>query len=202
MEELTLKQQKVLDFIRNSIQENIPPTIREIAKELGFSSTGTVRDYLTALEKKGYLRRVNNKSRAIELLKENSPGKEKWQIPIIASIAAGKPILAYEDIQGYIDPNDLFLGRLSQNDIFALRVQGDSMAEAGIMNGDIAIIKKQETADNDEIIAALLENNEVTLKKLKKKNNKIFLEPANKNYEPIYKDFTVIGKLITILRKY
>lgn len=203
MEELTLKQQKVLDFIRNSIQENIPPTIREIAKELGFSSTGTVRDYLTTLEKKGYLRRTNRKSRAIELvLKDNSHNTEKWQIPIIASIAAGKPILAYEDIQGYIDPNDLFLGRLSQNDIFALRVRGDSMAEAGIMNGDIAVIKKQETADNEEIIAALLENNEVTLKRLKKKNNKIFLEPANQNYEPIYKDFTVIGKLITILRKY
>lgn len=203
MTNLTPKQEKVLDFIKNSVRKNLPPTIREIAKELGFSSTGTVRDYLKSLEKKGYLRRLNNKSRAIELLKDNPHNPdEARQIPIIATIAAGKPELAYEDIQGYIDPNNLFLGRLSQSDIFALKVKGESMVEAGIMESDIAIIKKQETADNNDIIAALLENNEVTLKRLKKKNNKIFLEPANKNYEPIYKDFTVIGKLITILRKY
>lgn len=203
MAELTPKQKKVLDFIKNSVRKNLPPTIREIAKEMGFSSTGTVRDYLKSLEKKGYLKRLNNKSRAIELLKDNpNHPNEARQIPIIATIAAGKPELAYEDIQGYIDPNNLFLGRLSQSDIFALKVKGESMVEAGIMESDIAIIKKQETAENNDIIAALLENNEVTLKRLKKKNNKIFLEPANKNYEPIYKDFTVIGKLITILRKY
>lgn len=174
----------------------MPPTIREIAKGSGFNSTGTVRDYLAALEKKGYLKRSQNKSRAIEL-QEKSRG-----IPIIASIAAGKPNFAYEDIQGYINPQDLFLGRLSYDDIFALKVKGESMIEAGIIDGDIAVIKKQPAADNGNIIAALLENNEATLKRFRHKDKKTFLEPANKDYSNIYDSFTVIGKLITILRKY
>ena len=197
MENLTEKQKKVLEFIRERVREELPPTIREIAAKLGFSSTGTVRDYLEALEKKGYLRRTSNKSRAIELLKD-SPHK----IPVIASITAGKPDLAYEDIQGYIDTNDLFLGRLAQSDCFALRVKGDSMVEAGIMEGDFAIMKKQASADNGDVVAALLDNNEVTLKRLRQRRAKFFLEPANKNYQPIYKAFTVIGKLITVIRKY
>jgi len=193
---LTSKQQKVFNFIREQIRRNIPPTIREIAEELGFSSTGTVRDYLTALQKKGYLKRTNNKSRAIELLKNS------FKIPIIATITAGKPDLAYEDIQGYIDTNDLFLGRLAQDDVFALRVKGDSMVEAGIREGDFAVMKKQASANNGDIVAALLEYNEVTLKRLRHRSGKFFLEPANKDYQPIYKDFSVIGKLITIIRKY
>ncbi|RQW79268.1 MAG: transcriptional repressor LexA [Geobacter sp.] len=194
--ELTPKQDKVFRFIRERIQQDIPPTIREIARELGFSSTGTVRDYLSALEKKGYLKRKNNLSRAIELLNDNFN-----KIPIIASIAAGKPDLAYEDIQGYVEP-ERFLLNAGRGDIFALKVKGESMIEAGIMDGDIAVIRKQKTAANGEIIAALLENNEVTLKKFKTKGSKVFLAPANVNYQPIYKDFTIIGKLITILRKY
>ena len=193
---LTEKQKKALDFIQQGIRQALPPTIREIARYMGFSSTGTVRDYLTALEKKGYLKRTNKKSRAIELLKEH------FKIPIIASIAAGRPNLAYEDIQGYIDTNDLFLGRLSQGDVFALRVKGESMTEAGIMDGDVAVIKKQPSANNGDIVAALLDNNEVTLKRFRRKGNAFFLEPANQRYQPIYEDFTVIGKLITIIRKY
>jgi repressor LexA len=195
--ELTPKQRKVLEFIRDKIQNNLPPTIREIARHMGFSSTGTVRDYLAALERKGYLKRQSSKSRAIELL-----GEVYGKIPLIASITAGKPDLAYEDIQGYIEPNDLFLGRLSQNDVFALRVKGESMVGAGIMDGDIALVKKQKAAQSGEIIAALLENNEATLKIFRKKGDSFFLEPANNHYQPIYKDFTIIGRLITIIRKY
>lgn len=194
---LTTKQEKVLRFIRERVGENLPPTIREIAKELGFSSTGTVRDYLTALQRKGYLKRTNNKSRAIELL-DNGLNK----IPIIGSIAAGKPNLAYEDIEGYIEPYGLLPANISRDEVFALKVKGESMAEAGIMDGDIAIVRKQKSADNGDIIAALLDNNEVTLKRLRRSANKIFLEAANRNYPPIQKDFSVIGKLITIIRKY
>ena len=196
-QELTPKQHKVLRFIRERIRQDIPPTIREIARELGFSSTGTVRDYLRALEKKGYLKRKNNLARAIELLTDNFN-----KIPIIASIAAGKPDLAYEDIQGYVEIDRVLPQASGQSDIFALKVKGESMIEAGIMDGDIAVIRKQKTAANNEIIAALLENNEVTLKRFKTKGSKVFLAPANVNYKPIYKDFTIIGKLITILRKY
>lgn len=196
MEKLTPKQEAVLNFIRRKIKENLPPTIREIAGHMGFSSTGTVRDYLEVLEKKGYLKRSGRVSRAIELL------QNPFKIPILGSIPAGKPNTAYEEIEGYLDPDDLFLGRLSQEDVFALRVKGESMIEAGIMEGDFAVIKKQSAAGNGEIVAALLDNNEVTLKKFRKISNKIFLEPANKDYSPIYKEFSVIGKVITVLRKY
>ncbi|MCX5701874.1 MAG: transcriptional repressor LexA, partial [Candidatus Omnitrophica bacterium] len=158
---------------------------------------GTVRDYLNALEKKGYLKRADNLSRSIELLKDRFN-----KIPIVANIAAGPPNLAYEDIHGYVDTHDLLPRRIAQENVFALRVKGESMVEAGIMEGDIAIIHKQAVARNGEIIAALLDNNEVTLKRLRHRNNATYLEAANKNYQPIHKDFTIIGKLITILRKY
>ena len=194
---LTPKQQKVLDFIRKRIGERIPPTIREIGEELGFKSTGTVRDYLKALMQKGLVRRMNNKSRAIELTERAS-----FKIPIIGTIMAGKPNLAYEEIQGYVDADDLFLGRLGFDDVFALRVKGDSMIDAGIIEGDIAIIKKRPHADNNDIVAALLDNNEVTLKRLRSKSGKFHLEAANSNYAPIFEEFKVIGKLITVIRKY
>lgn len=200
---LTTKQKEVFEFIKTRIQKNIPPTLREIAQHMGFSSTGTVRDYLKALADKGYLKRQSNLSRSIQLLKENSIGTSSgFKIPIIGSIAAGKPSLAYEDIEGYVDTDNLFLGRIQENDVFALRVKGDSMIDAGILNADIAIIKKSAAADNGDIIAALLEDNEVTLKRLKHKNKCFFLEAANKNYPPIYKEFSVIGKLLTVIRKY
>lgn len=195
--ELTQKQKEVLEFIQERIHSDIPPTIREIAGELKVKSTGTVRDYLKALEKKGYLKRASYKSRAIELLKDNSA-----RIPIIANISAGRPNLAYEDIQGHVELEQILPKGGFKNDIFALKVKGESMIEAGIMDGDIAIIRKQAVAANGEIIAALLDNNEVTLKSLRRKDNEVYLEPANRNYQPIRKDFTIIGKLITILRKY
>lgn len=194
---LTEKQKKVLDFIRERIKESFPPTIREIASHMGFTSTGTVRDYLAVLEKKGYLKRANNLSRSIELLKDRFN-----RIPIVANIAAGTPNLAYEDIHSYVDTHDLLSRRIGLENVFALRVKGESMVEAGIMEGDIAIIHKQAVARNGDIIAALLDNNEVTLKRLRHRNNTTYLEAANKNYQPIHKDFTIIGKLITIVRKY
>jgi repressor LexA len=193
---LTHKQMKVLGFIRERVRQSLPPTIREIAKELGFSSTGTVRDYLNALQVKGYLKRSSNKSRGIELLQNN------FRIPILGSIPAGKPNTAYEDIEGYVDADDLFLGRLGFDDVFALRVKGDSMINAGILDADIAIIKKRPDANNNDIVAALLSNNEVTLKKLRSRTGKFHLEAANPDYPPIFEEFKVIGKLITVIRKY
>ncbi len=194
---LTFKQEKVLNFIRKRVGERLPPTIREIGEELGFKSTGTVRDYLKALMQKGLVRRMNNKSRAIELTERAS-----FKIPIIGTIMAGKPNLAYEEIQGYVDADDLFLGRLGFDDVFALRVKGDSMINAGILDGDIAIIKKRPDALNNDVVAALLDNNEVTLKRLCCRSGKYHLEAANPDYAPIFEEFKVIGKLITVIRKY
>ncbi|MFH0856150.1 MAG: transcriptional repressor LexA [Candidatus Omnitrophota bacterium] len=195
---LTHKQEKALNFIRKRIGEGLPPTIREIAGELGVKSTGTVRDYLKALQQKGLVRRMNNKSRAIELTERASFNK----IPILGSILAGKPNLAYEEIQGYVDVDNLFLGRLGFDDVFALKVKGNSMVDAGILDGDVAVIKKQPYAENNEIVAALLDDNEVTLKRLARKNNKYHLEAANPDYPPIFEEFKVIGKLMTVIRKY
>jgi len=195
---LTPKQERVLNFIRKRIGERLPPTIREIGEELGFKSTGTVRDYLKVLTQKGLVRRMNNKSRAIEL----KQGAAYFKIPIIGAIMAGSPNLAYEEIQGYVDADDLFLGRLGFDDVFALRVKGDSMIDAGILDGDVAVIKKQPQADNNDIVAALLDNNEVTLKRLRSKAGKFHLEAANPDYSPIFEEFKVIGKLITVIRKY
>jgi len=196
---LTPKQEKVLEFIKKRVGERLPPTIREVGEELGFKSTGTVRDYLRVLEQKGLLKRTKNRSRAIELIAQAGFNK----IPVLGTIMAGNPNLAFEEVQGYIDTEDLLLSRSQQNDIFALRVKGDSMIEAGILEGDIAIIKKQPTAFHREIIAALLDNNEVTLKRLKRtRNNTFFLEAANKDYPPIEKKFSILGKLISVVRKY
>ncbi len=135
-------------------------------------------------------------ARGIELSSEN------FKIPILGSIPAGKPATAYENIEGYVDANDLYLGRLSLDDVFALRVKGDSMVEAGIMDGDIAIIKKQPVAEHDDIVAALLDGTEVTLKRLIHKDRKYHLEPANRNYPPIFEEFSIIGRLVAVVRKY
>ena len=195
--ELTQKQRRVLEFIKQQMRQDTPPTIREIGRHMGFSSTGTVRDYLGALEKKGYLKRRGSLARSIQLLKEKLN-----RIPIIATIPAGPANLAYEDVEGYVGTDDILPGTIAPNEVFALRVKGDSMVEAGIMEGDIAIIRRQAVAGNGEIIAALLENNEVTLKRLRHHNNATYLEPANSNYQPIRKDFTIIGRVVTVLRKY
>jgi repressor LexA len=194
---LTPKQKKVLDFIRKRVGERLPPTVREIGEELGFKSTGTVRDYLKALMQKGLLRRMNNKSRALELTE-----RAGFKIPIIGTIVAGRPNLAYEEIQGYVDTDDLYLGRLGFEDVFALKVKGESMIGAGILDGDIAVIKKQPHAANNDIVAALMDNNEVTLKRLRSKSGRFHLEAANSNYPPIFEEFKVIGKLITVIRRY
>jgi repressor LexA len=191
--QLTPKQKRVLEFIMERIHENMPPTIREIAEHMGFSSTGTVRDYLTALEKKGYLKRANNLARSIELLRDTLR-----KIPILGAIPAGGPDLAYENIEGYVELDDLLAG---QPNLFALRVKGDSMVNAGILEGDIAIIRKQSVAQNGDIVAALI-GDEATLKRLRYTGKTAYLEAANKHYPPIFEEFAIIGKLITIVRKY
>lgn len=199
IKDLTAKQRKVLLFIQDKIkQEGFPPTIREIAASFGFSSTGTVRDYLSALKKKGYLKIVPKKSRCIELIR-----RAGFRIPILGSVMAGPPNLAFEEVQGYLDLDD-FSSR-HDNDVFALRIKGDSMVDAGIFEGDIAIVRKQSAAQDGDFIVALIEN-EATVKrfrhKARKREHNIWLEPANINYQPIHKEFSLIGKVIGVLRRY
>jgi repressor LexA len=195
LKELTEKQRNVLQFIFNKIKEdNLPPTIREIAQEFGFSSTGTVRDYLKALVDKGYIKVNEGKARAIELV------KEAFRIPVLGAVAAGSPTLAVEDIEGYVDLNDLFF---SDADIFALRVKGDSMIEAGIMPDDLVLVKRQQAAEIGDIVVAL-KGDEATVKRLVKDGKNFFLQPANSAYEPIpvNEDVSLIGKVMTSIRRY
>lgn len=194
-ENLTTKQRQVLKFIYEAIKHNqLPPTIREIASYFKFSSTGTVRDYLNALVKKGYLKIARNKSRAIELVKE-----AVFSIPILGHVRAGLPSLAIEEIEGYLDLSSLIF---SDNNTFALRVKGDSMIEAGILPDDLVLVKKQSMAQTGETIVALV-GEEATVKYLRKKGNKFYLEPANPQYEPIEvnEHISIIGKVISVVRK-
>jgi len=192
---LTEKQKNVLQFIFNKIKnDRMPPTIREIAEEFGFSSTGTVRDYLKALSEKGYIKVSEGKARAIELV------KEAFRIPVLGAVAAGSPILAVEDIEGYVELGDFFF---SDADIFALRVKGDSMVEAGIMPDDLVLVRRQSVAEIGDIVVALI-GEEATVKRLVKDGNNFFLQPANSLYEPIpvNEDVSLVGKVITSIRKY
>jgi repressor LexA len=191
---LTEKQAKVLEFIKRKISlDKQPPTIREIAAHFKFSSTGTVRDYLESLQKKGFIKIHRLKARAIELK------KELLQIPILGTVPAGKPALAQEYIEGYIDLHAL-MGY--DNSTFALRVKGNSMEQKGIMEGDVVIVHKQQVEEGD-IVVALIQD-EATVKVFKKHKDSYWLEPANTQYQPILctEETKIIGKVIGVWRNY
>jgi repressor LexA len=191
---LTERQKEVLNFIRRKIAIQKPaPTIREIAMHFGFSSTGTVRDHLSALNKKGYLKLNKNKARALELI-----GDERG-LPIVGMVACGKPQFAQEDIEGYLEP-DIFK---PDPDLFCLRAKGDSMSGAGIIEGDLLVVRRQPEPQNGQIVVALI-GDEATVKFFRRKNNKFYLEPANTKYRvlPVTEATSIIGKVISVFRKY
>jgi len=195
-QDLTLKQKKVLKFIYESIRtNNLPPTIREIAQKFRFSSTGTVRDYLKALVEKGYIKVTAHKSRAIELVREAI-----FRVPILGKVQAGLPTLAVEEIEGYLNLDSLVF---SDDTTFALRVKGDSMIEAGIMPDDLVLVRKQSMAQTGETIVALI-GEDATVKKLERRGKNYFLQPANRNYQPIPVDesVSIIGKVISVVRRF
>ena len=193
--ELTGKQQQILMFIRKMVRGGLPPTIREIAAEFGFSSTGTVRDHLQALVRKGYISLCEKKSRAIELTE-----KAMLTIPILGSVPAGVPVLAVENVEDYFNVDKLFS---QKDDLFFLRVHGDSMIGAGIMPDDLVLVKKQPCAQDRDIVVCRIDG-EVTVKILRSRENKFFLEPANRNYSiiPLKENAQIIGKVITAVRTY
>jgi len=195
-QKLTSKQKQVLRFIYDRIKfDKLPPTVREIASNFNFSSTGTVRDYLKALVSKGYIRIKANKSRAIELIRETL-----FSFPILGKVQAGLPNLAVEEIEGYLNLDSLVF---SDDSTFALRVRGDSMIEAGIMPDDLVLVRKQEMAQTGETIVALVED-EATVKHLQRRGTDYYLEPANSNYAPILVDekVSIIGKVISVIRRF
>jgi len=193
-EKLTPKQRQVLNFILERLHTmGSPPTIREIARHFGFSSTGSPRVHLRALARKGYLRLNPQISRGIEVL------AQAIGIPIVGRVKAGGLELAVEDVEGYLDLSRVFP---YEETIFALRVRGDSMVGAGIMDGDLAIVRRQPLAEEGEIVVALI-GEEATVKRFFKEPQGIRLEPANPAYEPILsKDAIIVGKVIGLIRGY
>jgi repressor LexA len=192
---LTEKQKKVLGFIRRTIAAgNQAPTIREIAARFGFSSTGTVRDYLHSLSRKGFLKLGRNRARAIEL------AQYLTAIPILGRVAAGSPQIAVEDIEGYVDLRAL---AADHEDVFALRVKGDSMKDAGILHGDVVVVRRHAQPRERDIVVALL-GDEATVKILRKSGAGYVLKPANKKYKPIPcpASTVVIGTVICVVRTY
>jgi repressor LexA len=192
-----------LEFITNFVKEkNYPPSIREIADHFQITPKGAY-DHLKAIEKKGFIKTEKNRSRAIELVKTNTDVDfDMIKIPLVGRVAAGAPILAEENIEEYLTFPRSMIPANSERDIFALRVTGDSMIDAKINDGDIAIIKKTSTAENGDIVVALIDD-EATLKYFYKEKDHIRLEPANSKYKPIItKNAIIIGKLIGLYRRF
>lgn len=201
------RQEKILKFINKKIKESgYPPSVREIAKAVNLSSSATVHSHLKKLEEKGYLKRSRSKPRAISLLTgyesniEETGFNNMIYVPVVGKISAGKPILAEENIEDYFPLTSDFVK--SKKEVFILHVRGDSMVNAGILDRDYIVVRKQETAINGEIIVALLED-EATVKRFFKTDKKIKLMPENDYMEPmVVNDVKIIGKVIGVIRKY
>lgn len=201
MRDLTERQKEILDFICKYIGENsFPPTIREIAGKFGITAKGAY-DHVTALQKKNVIKFSNNKSRTIEIVEKGSEqGGNVTSIPLLGTIAAGLPILSEENIEKMIPVAKSML-RTGKN-YFALRVRGDSMIEAGILEGDIAIIESCTTCENGEIVVAVIEDS-ITLKRFYKETNRVKLQPENKNYKTLYyQNIRIAGRLKGLIRTY
>lgn len=202
-EDLNQKQIEILLYIKNEIQrQGYPPAVREICKGVNLKSTSTVHGHLEKLEMRGYIRKDPTKPRAIEILDKNDDflliRKRTVDIPIVGKITAGVPILAVENIE---DTYPVPLEMVEGHDVFMLTVQGESMIDAGILDGDLVLIKEQKTAINGDIVVALL-GEDATLKRFFKEKDRIRLQPENQFMEPIYsKDVSVLGKVIGLYRK-
>jgi repressor LexA len=198
---LTDRQKQIYEFLSVTVREKgYAPSIPEIGQKFSITSTRGVFDHLKALEKKGYIKRVGK--RAIEIISQmgRSALPQAKEIPIVGRVRAGAPILAEENVEGYLPvANELARGR----ETFALKVKGDSMMEDGILDGDLVIIRQQHTAENGDIVCALI-GNEATLKRFRRRGNQITLEPANPKYEPIVVskgEFRILGKATGVIRK-
>lgn len=203
MKELTEKQHSILRFIQNYTDDNkCPPTVREIATAFSISIKA-VQDHLTALKKKGYVSHTEKRSRGLRVLIDDRPEAnlpKSAKIPLLGTIAAGKPIFADENFEGYVPFSKDMLP--PDHDYFALRVRGTSMIGAGILDGDIAIIQQCSTARNGQIVVALIDDS-VTLKRYFNELMRIRLQPENPEFKPIYsQNVTILGILSSIIRNY
>lgn len=204
MEELTKRQEEILNFIKEYIvSHGYPPTIREICKAMGVSSPATVHAHLNNLENKGFIKKEDTKNRAIELLVPNEfeiKDPEVIEVPLLGKITAGSPIEAIERPNEFFSLPAYLIPR--NKEVFTLLVSGTSMINAGILDGDIVIVEKRNTARNGEIVVAMTEENEVTLKTFYKENGYFRLQPENDTMDPIIlNNVFILGKAIGLYRK-
>jgi repressor LexA len=201
MKGLTARQQEVFDFIRSFIRsKRYPPTIREIAVNFGFSVKGSY-DHVKALQKKGFIRCAGNRSRAIEVVADAEADRQPnlLSVPVLGSVAAGKPLFAEENLAGWIQ---VPAASLKKGQHFALQVRGDSMKDAGIMDGDVVVVAHQETAENGEIVVAMVDE-AVTLKRFFVEKNRVRLKAENPKYPPLYtQNVRILGRLAFLMRSY
>ncbi len=216
MSGLSHRQEQILQFIRKSVRERgYPPSVREIGEAVGLASSSTVHGHLARLQAKGYLRRDPTKPRAIELLEEDSTAVSPLSLgqstqaqryvdapytlaPIVGKVTAGQPITAIEHVEDYFP---LPKSMAPEEDVFLLTVQGDSMIEAGILNGDFVIVRRQNIARNGEIVVAMTEEDEATVKRFFREPDHIRLQPENSSMQPILvKSVTILGKVVGVFR--
>lgn len=204
MPKLSNRQQAILNFIKKEVREKgYPPSVREIGEAVGLASSSTVHGHLARLEKKGLIRRDPTKPRAIEITDGDDSAAQFStsiaRVPLIGKVTAGEPILATENIEEYFPlPSHI----VNDQPVFMLSVSGDSMIEAGIFDGDYVIVRQQQTADNGDIVVAMTEDNEATVKTFYKEKDHIRLQPENPTMEPIrLKNVTILGKVIGLFRR-
>lgn len=199
---ISAKQEQILEYIKSEIlSKGYPPAVREICNAVDLKSTSSVHAHLETLEKNGYIRRDPTKPRAIEIIDDefNLTRRDMVNVPVVGTITAGAPILATENIEGYFP---MLSDNLPAGDVFMLHVKGESMINAGILDGDDVVIKKQNTARNGEIVAALIDDS-ATIKTFYKEDGHIRLQPENDTMDPIIVDDCVIlGKLVALFRSY
>ncbi len=197
MEKLKPKEKKVYDYIVRSVRDKgFAPSVRDIMNDLGYKSTSTVHMYLNRLDMLGYIRKEDGKSRAIRIANDDMPSVTA--VPVLGTVTAGQPILAEENFEGYIG----YVGRVGGEEMFALKVKGESMIEVGILDGDMIIAEKTCYAENGEIVVALIEN-EATVKRFFRENGHYRLQPENSTMEPIIVDeVLILGRVLAIQRSY
>ena len=195
MKPLTKSQQKIYDFLKDRSQYGIPPSVREICAATGLKSTSTVHAHFKALDNLGYISRDAGLNRAIHI----EGCEQTAQVPILGKVTAGLPILAVEEIQGYLP---ITASQQRGRELFALTVQGESMKNAGILDGDYVVVERTPTARDGDIVVALIED-EATVKRLYRETDCVRLQPENDAFEPIYaKEVIILGKVVSVVRYY
>lgn len=205
---LNTQEQRVYDYIKDKVRkEGYPPSVREVCSALGFKSTSSAHQYIWKLSEKGYISKADLKTRAIKIIDDDAKPElavdtDTVSIPVVGKVAAGEPILAEQNIDDYFTIGENFLSKDAlKNDTFMLKVQGESMINAGINNGDYIIVSKQNVASNGEIVVAMIDGN-ATVKTFYKEKDHIRLQPENDTMQPIIvRDVQVLGKVVGLFRR-